>query len=111
MAYYLAYPEFEAVLGQTSINTVEPDVVVPPSPSLSPRLVSTSCCSFCLSAASCDSGEVGDAGDAGEAGETGEGGEVGEVGEGGDRGGDGRVSLACASTPRLSSGSTADAGN
>lgn len=113
MAHYLAYREFEAVLGQTSINTVEPDVVVTaPSSSLFSPFVSTSCCSSGFPAAGCGSGEVGDAGDAGEAGETGDGGEVGEVGEGGDRGGDGRIWLACASPSRLSwlSGSTGDAG-
>lgn len=106
---YLAYTEFEAVLGQISPSiTVEFDVV---STSSFPSLfffATNSPWSSGFLAAGCDSGaggepqageagETGDAGVAGDAGETGDGGDVGDAGEGGERGGDGGVWLACSS--------------
>lgn len=112
---YLAYTEFEAVLGQMSLSiTVEFDVVATSSfPSL---FFFTSNCPWSsgFPAAGCDSGraggepqagetgETGDAGVAGDAGEIGDGGEVGDVGDGGDRRGDGGVWLVCASLSMIS---------
>lgn len=102
LKHYLAYTEFEAVLGQMSISiTVELDVLAASSPpSFFFSFASTSCCSSGLLAVGRDcglaggepwAGEVGDAGEAGDAGETGDGGDVGEVGEGGERGAEGGV--------------------
>lgn len=112
---YLAYTEFEAVLGQTSRTiTVEFDVVVTSSFPFLFIFATNSPWSCGFLEAGSDSGgaggepqageagETGDAGVAGDACETGDGGDVGDVGDGGDRRGDGGVWLACASLSMVS---------
>ena len=116
---YLAYTEFEAVLGQTSMSiTVELEVVATSSPSSFLFFFPpTSCWSSGFLVVNRDSVgaggepevcEAGEVGDAGEAGETGDG---GDVGDGGNRGVNGGVLLTCTSLSRLSGGAGAAGGS